>query len=455
MNIPKYPLISLFILVGLFFFASPTLAVTEFKATVKPTGGDYSTLSSAENGLDYTGTCDLTSSSYLTAGYDGAVGDPTQIIDAEAVTWDAGASSGNMIHVTTVSKSGADAFFIYVAVGTLDDNDVIDDGDGNTITVAGILGTAQITIEIDGDWTGVTDTTAVTIDGWTTDEDHYIKVYTTTAARHDGKWNEGKYRLEKTATANGDQALVIAEEYVRVFGLQIYLDGNTNNKVPGSAIYFNVSGSNAEIQAAQNILRQNRGAGDSFIVNDNSAQLPGVILKFWNNLLYGGAYYTGTPGTARLYRNHPTYVYNNTLIGPGSLGNGWQIENLTNLHYFNNIAQNFANGWTGTYPNDTYMDYNLSDIAGDAPGSHSRNAATVTFADADNDDFHLASNDAGARNYGTDLSADGNLAVTDDIDGDDRPAATGKWDIGADEAAGMIIQFLRNINFGPNINFKP
>lgn len=57
----------------------PHLGNAEFKAAVKPSGGDYSTLSTAENGLDYTGTCDLTSSSYLTAGYDGAVGDPREL----------------------------------------------------------------------------------------------------------------------------------------------------------------------------------------------------------------------------------------------------------------------------------------------------------------------------------------------------------------------------------------
>ncbi len=73
MNINKYLQISLISIVSLFiffFFSSLTLAATEFKATVKPSGGDYSTLATAENGLDYTGTCDLTSLSYLTAGYE-------------------------------------------------------------------------------------------------------------------------------------------------------------------------------------------------------------------------------------------------------------------------------------------------------------------------------------------------------------------------------------------------
>ena len=74
MNINKYIFIFLILFFGIFAFASHASAATEFKATVKPSGGDYSTLATAENGLDYTGTCDLTSVSYLTAGYDGAIG---------------------------------------------------------------------------------------------------------------------------------------------------------------------------------------------------------------------------------------------------------------------------------------------------------------------------------------------------------------------------------------------
>ena len=43
----------------------------------------------------------------------------------------------------------------------------------------------------------------------------------------------------------------------------------------------------------------------------------------------------------------------------------------------------------------------------------------------------MTSTDAGARNYGTNLSADSNLSFSTDFEGDSR--TTGKWDIGADE----------------------
>ena len=54
----------------------------------------------------------------------------------------------------------------------------------------------------------------------------------------------------------------------------------------------------------------------------------------------------------------------------------------------------------------------------------------MQFVDADNDDFHLAAGDTGAKNAGTSLAADANLAFTTDIEGTFRGGA---WDIGADE----------------------
>ncbi len=56
----------------------------------------------------------------------------------------------------------------------------------------------------------------------------------------------------------------------------------------------------------------------------------------------------------------------------------------------------------------------------------------IHFVDETNNDFHLANTDTNARNQGTDLSADANLALADDIDGDTRPYRN-VWDIGADE----------------------
>src|SRR3990167_4525241 len=49
-------------------------------------------------------------------------------------------------------------------------------------------------VEIDGTWSSA-DTTAVTIENYTTDATHYINIYTTSAARHTGKASGNRYML--------------------------------------------------------------------------------------------------------------------------------------------------------------------------------------------------------------------------------------------------------------------
>jgi len=72
-----------------------------------------------------------------------------------------------------------------------------------------------------------------------------------------------------------------------------------------------------------------------------------------------------------------------------------------------------------------------------APGTGKRTEQTFTFVDADNDDYHLAAADAGAKGFGTDLSEDATFAFDDDIDGDLWGAS---WSIGMDHpvAAGGL-----------------
>src|SRR3990167_2105406 len=49
-------------------------------------------------------------------------------------------------------------------------------------------------VEIDGTWSSA-DTTAVTIENYTTDATHYINIYTTATARHLGAWATNYYML--------------------------------------------------------------------------------------------------------------------------------------------------------------------------------------------------------------------------------------------------------------------
>jgi len=77
---------------------------------------------------------------------------------------------------------------------------------------------------------------------------------------------------------------------------------------------------------------------------------------------------------------------------------------------------------------------------------------TPTFVDESGDDFHLASGDTTWQDQGTDLSGDGNLAFSDDIDGETR---SGSWDIGADEyaaAGGLTLSTSDTITITENVS---
>ena len=130
---------------------------------------------------------------------------------------------------------------------------------------------------------------------------------------------------------------------------------------------------------------------------------------------------------------------------------GFQIDGATDAYAYNCTAVNngsdgFFNKGNGTCKN-CLADGNSPDFSGSpagnnnasgdgtATGTGSRINQTFTFVATGSDNYHLASGDAGAKDFGADLSADGVFAFDDDIDWETR---TGSWDIGFDEFLAAI-----------------
>ncbi|MCP3685914.1 MAG: hypothetical protein GY861_24975, partial [bacterium] len=292
---------------------------------------------------------------------------------------------------------------------------------------------------------GAGDNKAVNVSGWTTGADNYIKLYTPVGSdevgvsqRHRGKWDSGKYNL--IVSSVGDGAISLKEEYVNVDGLQIHIINNGYNYNAGISTGNAINSDNA-FNISNNIIKGTiSGENSSGITNYDSG---GVNYKIWNNIIYGFSF--GASGGIYDIYSTSVYAYNNTIF---DVYYGIRLGSGTYRVVRNNIVQNCTDGFHGTF--HASSDYNISDLADDAPGSNSKNLTSVSFVDESNKDFRLSSSDTAAKDAGEDLSGNGDLPVTLDVEGFARSDGGSSWDIGADEyqpaitlSSGDLYRYLR------------
>ena len=265
---------------------------------------------------------------------------------------------------------------------------------------------------IEGAWTQP-DTQPLDIGGWETDAEHYLYIYTTAEARHLGTASTG-YRLAPSGSSN--RPIYSSVAHLRVEGLEIY--GGAYN---GTLVYLNPNTDEGvgEIHFSHNLIHGNGVNSGAGIYNYTCH---GTI-KVWNNIIYD----VGDPGYMGAIQNGAgtAYIYNNTIVDVIS---GFAIRSNGQVVAKNNLVAAPGDDFYGGFAAGT--DFNASSDDS-AIGPHSRHNQIFTFVNRAGDDFHLASTDAGARNYGVDLSGDFYISISDDIDGNGR---SGGWDIGADEA---------------------
>jgi len=402
----------------------------EYVTTVMESGGNFSTLSAweAANQVNLTATTTAVFSLSSASGTIPANSSMTGLTSGAIASTTVGASatSTQILLYNIASSTFLTGERIYIKGGATTSNYAILANAGNP---------AIATAKIDGAWTSP-DTTQVDINGWTTGPNNYIRIYTTPDARHNGKWDDGKYRLETISTA-----LNLYEQFVKIDGLQIKIISSSTG-LAGIAL-GNITSGPAKIDISNNIIKADLSGtvGDAYGISSYYADgIP--TTRIWNNIFYGFSGGTGSEAygkTAIFHHLGNFYVYSNTfyncktgirtqdVAGSLMIAVNNLFSNCTNPTYTaSNSGVNFAAGTDYNATDKVSMGYNV--IGGG--NTHDKTSQTFSFVDAANNDFHLAPTDTAARNAGTNLATDSVLPFTTDIDGSYRGAA---WDIGADE----------------------
>ena len=490
MNINKYLLVFLFIFLGTFFIAQKSNAATEFVSSIMQSGGDYSTLASWESAINtdltvsstkvysvssttgtvsdgatvtgsissstkakvrhnstinsqvlvenirniLTGTSTFSTSSNIVTGtgtaYDTELSVNDYIWLESSQTWQQIASIASSTQLTlsatsTISGSGQSSVR---GKSNFQSGEQLRVDVSNYVTISNTGDSAIATAKIDGAWTSP-DTTNVAISGWTTTSTNYIKIYTTSAARHSGKYDTNKYRLEITPGYSMN-ILSISTPFVKIDGLQIKGIASSTNSFAGIGFSSVSAGGMSEI--SNNIITAD-------LTGATGSSYNGIVMfyssaKIWNNIIYGfsksGISAKGTNLSSSA--TSTVYLYNNTVYGNAS----GTVRSAGIVVAKNNISSNNNIDYVGTFnassTNNISSDATSPNAGGTDCSGHSCINQTVSFVSSSTSDFHLAPTDSSAKDSGVDLSADPNLSFTTDIDGQTRPFGSA-WDIGADE----------------------
>jgi hypothetical protein len=287
-------------------------------------------------------------------------------------------------------------------------------GDYTTLNAA-ILGAAGIqsdlhvsgvvNIDISGDWTGVTDTTACTIAGFTNPAaDHYLNIYCSGAALHDGT-------AYKTTV------------YKRSASIQLVNTGGGNYSQITDLVCL----------------------GTSAVLDSNGSPITGNV---YNRCILHGAG-SGSYGVA--LTTTCTTVIKNCIISGYS--RGISADGASTAYAYNNTVYGCSYGILRCVAKNNYCGSNASADFYSLVAGSSNNVGSDTSGDIDNktaytdyfvsvtagsENFHIK--DASATLWGA--AADLTGTFTDDIDGDTR--TSGAFGIGADlYVAAVTGQFAR------------
>lgn len=270
-----------------------------------------------------------------------------------------------------------------------------------------------------------------TFDGWTTDSTRYIRVYAASGHQHSCKANTG-YRI---AFDGFGQGFDMREANMRVEGVGFKsFDAGSS---PGDRAFHIETAASGDIRISKCWI--NTFTNDDAFIRVFNGSTSG--LRIFNNMtssVTGGS----SPMNGITWQSNGTlYIYSNTLVGhdmPGFVGLIQEEAGFTaTVVLKNNLCDR------GPNPNADAAAYllgdatttgstnNLSDDA-TAPGSNAQTSKAPAYVNENAGYLRLASTGSDGINQGADLSADANIAISDDIFGTARPQGA-SYDIGAAE----------------------
>lgn len=418
------------------FLANKAEAATDFVSIIDPGGSaaaDFSSLASWQSVMTNTATdITVTGTRVFSGAVTGSINNNVTVYQCRGTSYQS--KTGIMIYDTKAGQAlvksitaGAsfqpnDRWYTHITGSTCDS--------ASYFTISN-TGDSAIAVAKCRTTTGAADTAAVTIDGWTTSATNYIKIWTDPSEnyRHQGKWDDTKYRLSVSNT----DAVLIREDYVRLDGLQVSISGSAEVSLVYDGTY---TAGNNENRVSNSIIK---GTNDPLNDTEKGIYLSSdnLLLNIWNTVVYNIYPSNNTSGTLVTDANSDVNTYSSTFIG-GNYGVwSWTGGEINCKNCYSGGAA------TGDYTNIIIRGGTLvTSASSDGSGSDGLqdidiNTNNFTNVTAGSEDYHLAGG-SDLKDAGTNTSAEGApMNFNTDIDGDER---SGDWDIGADEWHGTIVQ---------------
>ena len=288
--------------------------------------------------------------------------------------------------------------------------------DGLDCTATGIEGDLVVQLE---DFEDTTPVLYVSGSGITTDATYGVRFVMVDDPG--GKWSTSAYRL--VVTGGSDPAafgyFANLAEHLHIEGIQIFFE--SDDTTPGGIVVAGSPGTGSIFELDKGIILLDDNASDKLAgIRTTEANVDHYVR---NTVIYSNGANAASSGIRMAASGASLWLYNVTI---DDIGIGMELDSADKVRAKNTRITNVTTVADAQLHSDS--DHNLTD--GTAPTNwgasslDSTDTPTIDYVDDTNAtltsrDYHLGATDSGIG-AGTDLSSDGDMSFTDDIDGDTR-----------------------------------